>query len=143
MPTKDRHKEEAAKEARTELATKLYLESMRQPVKVKAPKIPTQEELDEHNLTHIPFQSWCEACLATRSKEDARKSEVASHGKPVIQFDFGYTYTDPNGETDEEMTTKISNFKDHPKDQFGTMRDKGGVSIANLGKRFCQSEDDR
>ena len=104
-----------------ELASKIYLESMRKPVKIKAPKIPTAEEYDEHNLTHIPFQSWCEACLATRSKEDAHKSEPSAHGIPVIQFDFGYTFTKPDGEFDEELATKAGLYKEHPKDQFGTM----------------------
>ena len=31
---------------------------MRAPKKVKDPKAPTQEEIDEHMSTHIPFRDW-------------------------------------------------------------------------------------
>ena len=51
----------------SELAKKMYEEERRPPTQIKPPKLPSQEEQDEHSLTHWPMATWCEACLATRS----------------------------------------------------------------------------
>ena len=48
---------------------------------------------DHHNLTRVPFESWCEACLATRLKEDGHKEQV------VLAFDFAYTFANKNCES--------------------------------------------
>ena len=29
------------------------------PVKMADPKRPSQEEVDQHGLTHLPFRNWC------------------------------------------------------------------------------------
>ena len=102
----------------SELARKMYEEEQRKPVQIKAPRLPSQQEQDEHNLTHWPFASWCDACLATRSKEDAHHAQRHEHGKPIIQFDYCYTFTDEQGEQqiwDPNGPTKF------PQDQYGTM----------------------
>ena len=84
-----------------EVAKRLFLEQQRKPVSIKVPKLPSPEEQEQHYLTHIPFQSWCEACLASRSREDAHKAVVHDHGQALIQFDFAYTYTSESGEVEE------------------------------------------
>ena len=44
------------------------------PAKVKsAPALPTENESEEHEVTHATFRSWCEACVAGRATEDALK----------------------------------------------------------------------
>ena len=78
-------------------AKKLYEENSRKAVS-KVPKMPRREVQDHHNLTHIPFESWCEACLTTRSKEDSHKSKDHQE-KTVMAFDFAYTFTNENYET--------------------------------------------
>ena len=30
---------------------------------IRAPIRPSQQEVDEHMLTHIPFRSWCPHCV--------------------------------------------------------------------------------
>ena len=29
---------------------------------------PTQEEIDNHNLSHLPFRSWCKHCVMGRAQ---------------------------------------------------------------------------
>ena len=31
----------------------------RKPKKMQDPKMPSQAEIEEHELTHLPFRSWC------------------------------------------------------------------------------------
>ena len=33
------------------------------PRVLKAPKAPTQKEIDEHMATHIPQAAWCDICM--------------------------------------------------------------------------------
>ena len=60
---------------------------------------PSEEEVEMHNLTHLPFQPWCEHCVATRAKEDPHKQAVTKatssddSSKPWLSFDFCYTST--------------------------------------------------
>ena len=38
-------------------------EDRRVPMKLQNPRLPTQAEIDEHTLTHLPFRSWCRHCV--------------------------------------------------------------------------------
>ena len=39
------------------------------------PRKPTQKEVDEHELYHLPFRNWCPSCVKAKGKElDHRKS---------------------------------------------------------------------
>eukprot|EP00971_Amphidinium_carterae_P249390 4950400-Amphidinium_carterae.2 len=38
-----------------------------QPITVPAPQEPSAAERELHNLTHMPFRSWCEICVKSRS----------------------------------------------------------------------------
>ncbi|CAK9080671.1 unnamed protein product [Durusdinium trenchii] len=80
-----------------EIAQRLFSESRREAIPLKAPKLPSRHEQELHQLTHLPFQSWCQQCVATRSREDPRRKEDQAdrkdRGRPVISFDYGFTYT--------------------------------------------------
>ena len=38
---------------------------------LKSPDQPTPQKRAEHNLTHLPFRSWCKQCIQNKSKSDA------------------------------------------------------------------------
>ena len=35
----------------------------RNPRRMLDPKLPSQREVDEHNLTHLPYRNWCKRCV--------------------------------------------------------------------------------
>ena len=35
----------------------------RNPRRMLDPKLPSQREVDEHNLTHLPYRNWCKHCV--------------------------------------------------------------------------------
>ena len=45
----------------------------RKVVKVLDPRQPTDEERRTHNLTHLPYRSWCEPCVKGRGREADHK----------------------------------------------------------------------
>ena len=49
---------------------------LRRVVKLQDPKKPSEEEVQEHQLTHLPFWSWCKHCVAGKGVEaPCRRSE--------------------------------------------------------------------
>ncbi len=41
------------------------------PQKKQGPKEPKKEERKDHELTHVPFRSWCRHRVRERGKEEA------------------------------------------------------------------------
>ena len=75
---------------------------------MKTPKLPTKHEQELHQLTHLPFQAWCQQCVAIRAKEDIRtdadSADRKDRGRNVISFDHGYTYTSGTAEEKQRGT---------------------------------------
>ena len=55
------------------------------------PGMPTQSEIDDHNVDHLPFRSWCIPCVEGRAtgEQHRRNDGVASH---VSKFAFDYMF---------------------------------------------------
>ena len=59
------------------------------------PPQPTEQERMEHELTHLPYRSWCPVCVRSKGRADNHPKQ---HSKsPVIQVDI--TYYKAMGET--------------------------------------------
>ena len=43
----------------------------------KSPKDPTRKEREEHELTHMPFRSWCEDCVKSRARNAHHRTKSA------------------------------------------------------------------
>ena len=33
------------------------------------PRLPTEEEVANHELTHLPYRNWCPACVKAKGKD--------------------------------------------------------------------------
>ena len=53
----------------------------------KDPGAPTQAEIDEHEVDHLPFRSWCECCVMGRGTGEQHRPGPSSR-IPVISFDY-------------------------------------------------------
>jgi len=45
-------------------------EESRVPKAKRAPDEPTNEEIRLHEVTHVPYRSWCPCCVAGRGRAD-------------------------------------------------------------------------
>ena len=73
----------------------------REPIAQAWQELPSQEEIDKHELTQLPRQPWCEACQAGRSREDNfSESKPEEKAIPAFSFDYLLTGTEPDGEKD-------------------------------------------
>lgn len=69
---------------------------------VKGPTSPIQPrkaEMEKHLLRHLPFRSWCPACLAGRAEGAPHYCVATMEGLVVMQIDFFYVTTE--GEEDK------------------------------------------
>ena len=66
----------------------------RQPRTKKVPKAPSDTDVQQHSITHMPYASWCKSCVAGRSVSDrcerVDRSGRDADGEVVLQFDYGF-----------------------------------------------------
>ena len=60
----------------------------RKVVRKLDPRTPTAEERREHEMTHLPFRSWCRHCVRGRGKEEPCRKVEGERGLPEIHLDF-------------------------------------------------------
>ena len=62
------------------------------PLATRISSAPTQIEIDEHNLTHVPFRSWWKRCVCGRAVNYGHyvKKEHEEQQVPVISMDYMY-----------------------------------------------------
>ena len=77
------HHEVLSRQLSGEIAKKMYMENERPPDMPKIPILPSTRQQELHNITHHPFQSWCEACVVGRSKQSPHKSAEVSKEQEV------------------------------------------------------------
>ena len=61
------------------------------PIRIaKDPTAPTAEEREAHNVTHLPYRSWCSTCVEAKGKEDGhcQKKEGEKSDKPTVGIDY-------------------------------------------------------
>ena len=39
------------------------------------PRLPTEEEVANHELTHLPYRNWCPACVKAKGKDLDHKGQ--------------------------------------------------------------------
>jgi len=57
--------------------------------KLVDPKLPSKDEIEMHNMTHLPFRNWCRHCIKGRGVEAGHFKSVRDEGAlPEIHVDF-------------------------------------------------------
>ncbi len=52
---------------------------------------PCQEEVEKHNVTHIPYRRWCDCCVEGRGIGEQRgRHGKRPHGIPRVGLDYFY-----------------------------------------------------
>ena len=56
------------------------------------PHVPTKSEIAAHNVTHLPYRSWCPHCVAARRPNTGHRSSASSstNALPLIVADYCY-----------------------------------------------------
>ena len=67
-----------------------------------SPQQPTRSEIEEHELTHVPFREWCVHCCKGKSRNNAHKvnkdKEDEEANNAVLTVSMDYMYLNDKGE---------------------------------------------
>jgi hypothetical protein len=61
---------------------------VRRPAKIKDPKLPSKDEIEERCLTHLPFRSWCSHCVRAEGEDSDHRLRGRSDGLPEVRFEY-------------------------------------------------------
>ena len=64
----------------------------REARKMRSPEMPSQAEVDVHELTHVPFRSWCRHCIRGRGKESNHSSKCDRESGSIPEFSFDWCF---------------------------------------------------
>ena len=54
-----------------------------------SPELPSQSEIDDHNVDHCPYRAWCRHCVEGRAREMAHKLQDQGTRKiSTVSFDY-------------------------------------------------------
>ena len=88
-----------------------------EPMVKRMEQRPSQEDVDQHMLTHIPYRSWCDHCVRGRAVNDHhKKSRGQESSIPVISIVYAYF-----GETSDERKERKNKEKNGESTQIEEM----------------------
>ena len=70
-------------------------EEAREVRSIKAPQTPTQQEVDLHRISHLPYRCWCPDCVEAFAREWGHRKQEEERTIPLISCD--YLYISENG----------------------------------------------
>ena len=72
----------------------------RKVVRKHDPRQPCEQEKEEHEMTHLPFRSWCRHCIMERGREeDCGKSMEEGRQVPEVHLDYVFMGNEKEGTT--------------------------------------------
>jgi len=69
------------------------------------PKLPSSEEVRQHNLTHMPYRNWCPHCVRGRGKEMDHKKKKDTNEQDIPEYHLDYCF--PGDEEGEKLTILV------------------------------------
>ena len=67
---------------------------LRNPRKLKDPRLPSRREMDEHSLAaHMPYRSWCTFCVMGKGKTTPCHKQYREDGLPELHVDYCFMST--------------------------------------------------
>ena len=55
-----------------------------------SPCRPSQAEIDLHNVTHLPYRSWCAFCVRGRGRGNQHRTISREEGLSRVAVDYGF-----------------------------------------------------
>ena len=109
------------------------------------PRLPSSEEVRQHNLTHLPYRNWCPHCVRGRGKEMDHKKKKNDDEQEIPEYHMDYCF--PGDEDGEKLTILVVVEKETKMKKAVVVPSKGSTGryaakmvlelIAECGDRDC------
>ena len=99
-----------------------------------SPNTPSKREREEHEVTHLPFRSWCPHCVRGRGQASphVHGKEKEENRLPTIALDYGFL-----GEEDRKSITTIAIRDSKSGALHGFQVPQKGVSDERVSKKIA------
>ena len=94
------------------------------------PRAPTREERERHELTHVPFRSWCRFCVMGRGKEQGHPRREGARTIPTVHMDYAFM-----GEGEDRIMPVITAKEEETKMFLAAMVPRKGTTGTYAAKR--------
>ena len=61
-------------------------------IRMLDPKLPSPAEVEQHDLTHVPYRNWCRHCVRGRGKEAAHKKMADKMEREMAEFHCDFCF---------------------------------------------------
>ena len=74
-----------------------------------AEAVPSEREVEEHNVDHGVFRSWCPHCVKSRAESYGHVKKVQNEGDaPTIGIDYMYMHSEQEKEEEKGMPIVVA-----------------------------------
>ena len=77
------------------------------------PCMPTQEEVDAHNATHVPFRSWCPFCVAGKAKANPHFKKDSERAKIENTVSLDYAFIGDAAQAESDADDESDDHRDN------------------------------
>ena len=82
-------------------------EEAKSPEVLRDPGAPTPKEVEQHNVTHLPFRSWCPHCVSGKAQDRQHKKRENQDEKQIPEIVFDYVFL-ASAEDDETIPIRVA-----------------------------------
>jgi hypothetical protein len=75
------------------------VDEARVPRQLADPLLPSVAEVELHDLTHLPFRSWCPCCVRGKSKNIHHRKQQCERAVPHVYADYCFLGSETDTET--------------------------------------------
>ena len=83
----------------------------REVAKMNNPTMPSRAEVETHNLTHLPYRSWCRHCVRGRGKELPHTKAARETEMHEFHFDWAFPGEEEGGQTLKVLVGRMRNVR--------------------------------
>ena len=110
---------------------RLGMEEGRRPKALGSPATVSQKMKDEHEVTHLPYRSWCAHCVSGRGRSvnhRGKKDEDKDAIIPRVAMDYFYMHASVGG-TDDDRSPSVLMVNELTGERYARMVAKKGVGM--------------
>ena len=75
------------------------------------PRMPSVEEVEEHEKTHLPYRSWCKHCVAGRGTEHPCRKGEGGGEVPEFLLDWAFPGEEEAGKTLTMLVARMGDIR--------------------------------
>ena len=93
--------------------------------KANQPYEPTAAERAAHEMTCIPYRSWCKYCVAGKAADSPHKQQAKGDKEHIPVIEFDYNFIGAQTESEKKVTMLVAIDSVHSSITAPTVRKKG------------------